>query len=142
MKKALIISKLKALTKKHFYVLILLIITLIFFSGLLGSSRILDNGHYINDMAFQSENIRNYLHESGAFPLWTPYFYAGQPFMAIPEHYIFDLNFLYIFLFNNIYFSMNLALISYFFLAGLGMYLLVYEILRKQNVSFIAAKKE
>ena len=90
-------------------------------------------------MTFQSENIRKYLHESGGFPLWTPYFYSGQPFMAIPEHYLFDLNFLYVLLFKNIYLAMNLSAISYFFLAGLGMYLLVYELIKKKNAAFIAA---
>ena len=139
MKKELITSKFKVLVKKHLYVFLLLLITLVFFSSILSSSKILSNIHYVNDMTFQSENIRIYLHESGAIPLWTPYFYAGQPFIAIPEHYLFDLNFIYIFLFKNIYLSMNLALISYFFLAGLGMYLLIYEILRKQNAAFIAA---
>ena len=139
MKKALSISKLKGFVKNHFYVLILLVIVLVFFSGILSSSKILDNVHYINDMTFQSENIRKFLHERGAFPLWTPYFYAGQPFMAIPEYYIFDLNFLYILIFKNIFLSMNLAVISYFFLAGLGMYLLIYELLKKQNAAFIAA---
>lgn len=139
MKRALIISRLKDLVKNHFYVLILLLISILFFSSILSSSKILNNIHYINDMTFQSENIRKFLHEGGAFPLWTPYFYAGQPFMAIPEHYIFDLNFLYILIFKNIFLSMNLSVISYFFIAGLGMYLLVYELLRKKNVSFIAA---
>ena len=134
MKRALIISRLKDLVKNHFYVLILLLISLLFFSSILSSSKILNNIHYINDMTFQSENIRKFLHGGGAFPLWTPYFYAGQPFMAIPEHYIFDLNFLYILLFKNIFLSMNLAVISYFFLAGLGMYMLVYELIRKQDV--------
>jgi len=134
-----VISKSKVLVKQHFYVFVLLLITLFFFFDILGSSRILNNLHYINDMTFQSENLRIYLHESGAFPLWTPYFYSGEPFMAIPEHYIFDLNFLYIFLFKDIFLAMNLAVISYFFLAGLGMYILVYEILRKQNAAFIAA---
>jgi len=139
MKKELIISKSKLLVKKYFYIFALFLITLIFFLDILGSSRTLNNLHYINDMTFQSENIRKYLHESGAFPLWTPYFYSGTSFMAIPEHYIFDLNFLYIFLFKNIFFAMNLAVISYFFLAGLGMYFLIYEIMRKQNIAFIAA---
>ena len=139
MKKALIISKSKGLVKKHSYVLILLLITVIFFSGILSSSKILNNIHYINDMTFQSENMRGYLHESAGFPLWTPYFYSGQPFMAIPEHYLFDLNFFYILLFKNIFFSMNFAVISYFFLAGLGMYLLVYEIIKKQNIAFISS---
>ena len=139
MKRALIISESKDLVKKHFYVIILFLITLIFFSSIISSSQILENMHYINDMTFQSENIRKYLHESGSFPLWTPYFYSGEPFIAIPEHYIFDLNFIYIFLFKDIFLAMNLAVISYFFLAGLGMYLLAYEIMRKQNVAFIAS---
>ena len=37
---------------------------------------------------------------------------------------------------------MNLAVMSYFFLAGLGMYLLAYEITKKQNAAFIAASKQ
>jgi hypothetical protein len=135
MKKGLIINKLK----KHFYVIILIAITLVFFSSILSSSKTLNNVHYINDITFQSENIRQYLHENGAFPLWTPYFYSGQPFIGIPEYYIFDLNFLYIFLFKNIFLSMNLAVMSYFFLAGLGMYFLVYEITKKRNAAFIAS---
>jgi len=139
MKKELIIFKSKYLVKKHFYIFLLLLITLIFFSSILSSSRIVGNIHYINDMTFQSENIRKSLHEFEVFPLWTPYFYSGEPFMAIPEHYLFDLNFLYILLFKNIFLAMNLAVISYFFLAGLGMYLLIYEILRKQNIAFIAS---
>src|SRR3989338_9216040 len=139
MKRELIISELKGLVKRHFYVIVLFLITLIFFSGILSSSKILNNIHYINDMTFQSENIRRYLHESGSFPLWTPYFYSGQPFMAIPEHYIFDLNFLYIWLSGNVFLSINLAVISYFFLSGLGMYLLAYELTKKQNSAFIAS---
>src|SRR3989338_4096531 len=111
MKKESIISDSKNLVKRHFYVIILLIITLIFFSSILSSSKILDNIHYINDMAFQSENIRKYLHESGALPIWTPYFYSGQPFIAIPEYYLFDLNYMYILLFQNIFLSINLSLI-------------------------------
>ena len=139
MRKELIISRLKSIVKGHFYIGILFLVSIFFFFPLLGSERILDNMHYINDMTFQSENMRVYLHENGAFPLWTPYFYAGQPFIAVPEHYLFDLNFIYILIFNDIFLSMNLAVISYFFLAGLGMYLLVYEIMRKQNAAFIAA---
>src|SRR3989338_1643094 len=139
MKKELITYKLKSSAKAHFYVFILLLLSLAFFSSILSSSRILGNIHYINDMTFQSENIRKFLFESNGFPLWTPYFYAGQPFMAIPEHYIFDLNFIYILLFRNIFLSMNLAVISYFFLAGLGMYFLAYEIAKKRNAALIAA---
>ena len=92
MKKELITYKLKSFAKNHFYIFILLLLSLTFFSSILSSSKTLGNIHYINDMTFQSESIRKHLHESGAFPLWTPYFYSGQPFIAIPEYYIFDLN--------------------------------------------------
>jgi len=139
MKKELITYKLKSFAKSHFYIFMLLLLSLVFFSSILSSSKILDNIHYVNDMTFQSENIRNWLFESAGFPLWTPYFYAGQPFIAIPEHYIFDLNFIYILLFRNIFFSMNLAVISYFFLAGLGMYFLAYKVAGNRNAAFIAA---
>ncbi|MBI2523134.1 hypothetical protein HYW19_01970 [Candidatus Woesearchaeota archaeon] len=139
MKKELITYKLKSFAKSHFYIFILLLLSLAFFSSILSSSKTLGNIHYVNDMTFQSENIRKFLFESNGFPLWTPYFYAGQPFIAIPEHYLFDLNFLYILLFRNIFLSMNLAVISYFFLAGLGMYFLAYEIVKKKNASFIAS---
>jgi len=139
MKKELITYKLKSFAKNYFYIFILLLLSLVFFSSILSSSKTLGNIHYINDMTFQSENIREFLFESGSFPLWTPYFYAGQPFMAIPEHYLFDLNFLYILLSGNIFFSMNLAVISYFFLAGLGMYFLAYRIVKNRNAAFIAA---
>lgn len=139
MKKELITYKLKSFAKAHFYIFILLLLSLTFFSPILSSSKTLGNIHYVNDMTFQSENIRKFLFESNGFPLWTPYFYAGQPFIAIPEHYLFDLNFFYILLFRNIFLAMNLSVISYFFLAGLGMYFLAYEIVGKKNAAFIAA---
>ena len=139
MKRELITYKLKSVAKAHFYIFILLLLSLAFFSSVLTSSKILSNIHYINDMTFQSENIRKFLFESNGFPLWTPYFYAGQPFIAIPEHYLFDLNFFYILLFGDIFLAMNLSVISYFFLAGLGMYFLAYGIVRKKNAAFIAA---
>ncbi len=138
MKKESITYRLKSFAKAHFYIFILLLLSLAFFSPILSSSKILDNIHYINDLTFQSENIRKWLFESAGFPLWTPYFYAGQPFIAIPEHYLFDLNFIYILLSGNIFLSMNLAVISYFFLAGLGIYFLSYGIVRKKNAAFIA----
>ncbi len=132
-------TKLKSFFKEHYYILILLVISLVFFNQLLSPSKILDNVHYVNDLTFQSEHYRQFFHEGKGFPLWTPYFYSGQPYMAIPEYYLFDLNFLLIWLTNNIYVSMNIAVIFYFFLAGLGMYLLVDLILKNRHAAFIAA---
>jgi|TARA_Y100000310_G_scaffold345466_1_gene465292 uncharacterized membrane protein len=59
--------------------------------------------------------------------------------MAIPKSYIFDLNFLYILIFRNINLAMNLAAISYFFLTGLGMYLLVRNLKPEPKIAFISA---
>lgn len=116
----------------------MLLLSILFFHNILVPGKILNNIHYINDLSFENYNVKEAL-GYGTLYLWTPYFYSGTPFMAIPEHYLFDLNFLYIFLFKNIFLAMNLAVISYFFLAGLGMYLLVYELIKKQNAAFIAA---
>ncbi|MBI2651806.1 YfhO family protein [Candidatus Woesearchaeota archaeon] len=137
MKKEWII-KLNGMMRNYGYIIALFAITLVFFSQMLSSSKILSNIHYVNDMTFESENMLKHLKER-SFPLWTPYFYSGQPLMAIPEYYLFDLNFLYILIFRNIFLAMNLSLVSYFFLAGLGMYLLVHEITKKRNAAFISA---
>lgn len=137
MKGVLIICK--NFLKKHFYILILLLLTILFFHNLLIPGKILNNIHYINDLTFQSFNVKEAVLKYYTLHLWTPYFYSGTPFMAIPEYYIFDLNFIYIILFRNIYFAMNLALLSYFFIAGLGMYFLVCAIKKEQKIAFIAA---
>ena len=124
--------------KKHYYILLLLLISILFFHKVLVPGKILNNIHYINDLAFENYNLKEAL-GYGTLHLWTPYFYSGIPFMAIPEYYIFDLNFIYILLFRNIYLAMNLALLSYFFIAGLGMYCLVYSIKKESKIAFIAA---
>ncbi len=59
--------------------------------------------------------------------------------MAIPEYYLFDLNFIFILLFRNIVLSMNLTLIFSLFISGLGMYLLSLHLVNNKRGSFIAA---
>ena len=133
------ISNFKLMIKKHAYVIALFFLSILFFHGILSSARVLDNIHYINDMAFLSYNVKESVFKYGTLHLWTPYFYSGQPMMAIPESYLFDLNFLYVLLLRNIYLAMNLAVVSYFFLAGLGMYLLVMSLKKEPKIAFISA---
>jgi len=120
------------------FILVLFVLSLVFFNKILHKGVILDNIHYINDLTFLSyntlESLKNY-----ELPLWTPYFYSGQPLLAVPESYMFDLNFLLILFFRNIYFAMNLAIILYFFIAGLGMYWLIYELVSDKKAAFISA---
>ena len=133
------ISNFRVMVKKHAYVIALFFLSVLFFHGILSSARVLDNIHYINDMAFLSYNVKESVFKYGTLHLWTPYFYSGQPMMAIPESYLFDLNFLYVLLLRNIYLAMNLAVVSYFFLAGLGMYLLVMGLKKEPKIAFISA---
>lgn len=119
-------------------IIALAFLALFFLNQILHKGVILDNVHYINDLAFVSYNLKESL-ENGQFPLWTPYFYAGHPLLAIPENYMIDLNFLLIFLFRNIYLAMNLALLCYLFLSGLGMYLLMSRLAESRKAAFISA---
>lgn len=113
-------------------------LALFFLNQILHKGVIPDNVHYINDLAFVSYNLKESL-ENGQFPLWTPYFYAGHPLLAIPENYMLDLNFLFVLLFRNVYAAMNLALLSYLFLSGLGMYLLMSNLTESRKAAFISA---
>ena len=125
--------------KSHaIFILAILILTLFFLKSILHTGVILDNVHYINDLTFLSYNTKESI-KKNELPLWTPYFYAGHPLLAIPENYIFDLNFLLIYLFKEIYLAMNLSAILYFFFAGLGMYILVNAIIDNKKGAFISA---
>src|SRR3990167_357711 len=133
------ISNFKLMIKKHAYVIALFFLSILFFHVILSSARVLDNIHYINDMAFLSYNVKESVFKYGTLHLWTPYFYSGQPLMAIPESYLFDLNFIYLILFRNIFLAMNLSVISYFFIAGVGMYFLSLEFAKEKKAAFISA---
>lgn len=113
-------------------------LSLLYLNGILHKGVVLNNVHYINDLAFVSHNTKEALKNNG-LPLWTPYFYAGHPLLAIPENYMFDLNFLFILFFGDIYLAMNLALFFYLFGAGLGMYLLAYNLAENKKAAFISA---
>lgn len=120
------------------FIAALFALSLFYLNSIIGKGVILDNIHYINDLAFVSHNAKEAL-KNNELALWTPYFYSGQPLLAIPENYMFDLNFLLIYLFRDIYLAMNLALVFYFFIAGLGMYLLVNSLAGSKKAGFIAA---
>ncbi|MBI2135299.1 hypothetical protein HYU09_04880 [Candidatus Woesearchaeota archaeon] len=127
-------------SKEHLiYITLMLILALFFLHNLVSASKIFSNIHHINDVWFISQNLKESLFEYGQLHLWTPYYYSGQPLYAQPEYYFLDLNFLYLLLFRSIIISMNLATITYFFLAGLGMYLLFLTFNSSKKAAFISA---
>lgn len=125
--------------KQNFFIVLLLLISVMFFHSILSTGKIWDNVHYINDMTFLSYNVKQSVLNEHTLHLWTPYFYSGQPLMAIPESYLFDLNFIYVVLFRNIYLAMNLAAISYFFIAGAGMYFMSLSFVKDKKAAFISS---
>ena len=107
--------------------------------NIISTSKIMENIHHINDVAFISQNLKESLFEYGQLHLWTPYYYSGRPLYAQPEYYFLDFNFLYLLLFRDILIAINLATITYFFLAGLGMYFLFLTFKDDKKCAFIAS---
>ena len=130
--------KLKNFAGKHAYIFLLLILSFFFFREIISSARVMNNIHYINDVAFYSHNMAESL-KNNELPLWTPYYYSGRPLFAQPEYYFIDFNLLMILLTGNIYLSMNLSVIFYMFIAGLGMYFLVLFLCENKHAAFISA---
>ncbi|MBI2660068.1 hypothetical protein HYX07_02810 [Candidatus Woesearchaeota archaeon] len=128
----------KKLNTNLVVIIALAFLTLFFLNQILHKDAILDNVHYINDLTFVSYNTKEAL-ENNELPLWTPYFYSGHPLLAIPENYMLDMNFLMVFLFKSVYFAMNFALVFYFFLAGIGMYLLINNAVESKKAAFVSA---
>ncbi|MBI2655693.1 hypothetical protein HYX06_04710 [Candidatus Woesearchaeota archaeon] len=131
-------AKAKIIAKEHYYIAILLLLSLFFFHSILSTEKILTNVHYVNDVTFYSHNVKKALSE-GTLPLWTPYYYSGRPLFAQPEYYFIDFNLLVILLTGNIYLAMNFSVIIHLFLAGLGMCLLVNYLSQDKKAAFISA---
>lgn len=131
---------LKKIDKENvaFYALIFLV-SIVFLHSIVSATKTMNNLHHINDVTFVSQNLKESLFKHAQLHLWTPYYYSGQPLYAQPEYYFLDFNFLYIVLFRNIYLAMNLATITYFFLAGIGMYFLFLGFSDNKKGAFIAA---
>ena len=117
---------------------LIFLLTIVFLHSIISPSKIMSNIHHVNDVTFISENLKQSL-EQGQLHLWTPYYYSGRPLYAQPEYYFLDFNFLYILLFRNIYIAMNLATLTYFFLAGVGMYFLFLTFKENKKAAFIAS---
>ena len=131
---------LKRTIKKHgIYILIILALSLFFFHNLLSTDKIRDNIHYINDITFVSHNFKESVFEYNTLYLWTPYYYSGRPLYAQPEYYFIDLNVIYILLFQNIFLAMNLTLISYLVITGIGMYFLFLHFKPNNQGALIAS---
>ena len=121
------------------FIIVIFLLSAVFLHNIISTSRIMSNIHHINDVTFISQNLKESLFKYRQLHLWTPYYYSGQPLYAQPEYYFLDFNLLYLLLFRDIFIAMNLATLTYFFLAGLGMYFLFLAFSDSKHGAFIAS---
>jgi hypothetical protein len=122
-----------------FFVVALFLVSLLYFHSLITTTHTLNNIHYLDNLAFLSHSIEQAISKYGEFPLWNPYTFGGIPLIGIPEHAMLDINILVLLLSREVYLSMNIAIILYFFIAGLGMYLLAFSFTNNKLAAFISA---
>lgn len=104
-------------------ILIIAALSIFFLHSTIGTGKIMDNGHYLHEQTFFSYNYKDAL-KYHTLPFWTPYWYAGQPLYGDSQVFFFNLTFIFILIFKNIFLSIGLSSLVYFFLGCLGMYIL------------------
>jgi hypothetical protein len=118
-------------SREFLAILTLFVLSLLFFGDLLYNQLFLGERSFFTerDLApyfiaprfFWVESIKH-----GSFPLWNPYQFSGQPFLANPQHgVLYPLNILFFLFPFDIAF--NAIIMLHFFLGGLFTYLLVKD---------------
>ncbi len=119
-------------------VLVIAALSIFFLHNIIGTERLMDNGHHLHEQTFFSYNYKEAF-EHKTLPFWTPYWYSGQPLYGDAQVFFLNLTSIFILLFNNIVLSINLSLLSYFFLSGLGMYLLAKNLTKSHYASLASS---
>jgi len=119
-------------------VLIIFLLSLVFFKNVIGTNTLMNNGHYLHEQTFFIYNYKTAL-KDGTLPFWTPYWYSGQPLFGDGQVFFLNLTHIFMILLKNIFLAINLSTLIYFFIAGLGMYLLAKHLIGSRSPAFIAA---
>lgn len=114
------------------------LLSLFFFKNIIGAGKVMNNGHYLHEQTFFIYNYKVAL-EHGTLPFWTPYWYSGQPLFGDGQVFFLNLTFMYMLLLRNIFLAIDLSTLTYFFIAGLGMYWLVKHLAESRSAAFISA---
>ena len=117
---------------------IIFLISIIFFKNFLGTETLMNNGHYLHEQTFFSYNYKTAL-EKHTLPFWTPYWYSGQPIFGDSQVFFVNFTFICIMLFGNIFLAINLSTLFYFFISGLGMYLLIKSLTSSRIAAFVSS---
>jgi len=123
--------------KELFYVLLICIITIVWFILLFSRFRLTATGDW--DLAFTQHEIhRKIILEYRQFPLWNPYLSGGEPWLAHPESDFLSPFFILVLLFGTI--KGTLTIYFFYTLMGLlGMYFLSRYYKIKQTLCLLNA---
>jgi len=75
---------------------------------------------------------------SGSFPLWNPYSYCGHPFLANPANFVLY-PLIVIYLIMPLAPAFNLDILLHFFIAGIGVLLLVRSLAGSTTAGFVSS---
>ncbi|MEK6984013.1 MAG: 6-pyruvoyl-tetrahydropterin synthase-related protein [Nanoarchaeota archaeon] len=98
----------------------------------------MDNGHYLHEQTFFAYNYKSSF-EDGTLPFWTPYWYSGQPLYGDGQIFFFNLTHIFMIMLKNIFLAITLSTLMYFFIGGLGMYLLAKYLIGSRSAAFVSA---
>jgi len=130
----------KAVSNKKdiFAIVIIFLLSLVFFWNIIGTGKVMNNGHYLHEQTFFTYNYK-YALEHGTLPFWTPYWYSGQPLFGDGQVFFLNLTFIFMMLFRNVFLAIDLSTLIYFFIGGLGMYFLVKHLVESRSAAFISS---
>lgn len=118
--------------------LFILLLAIFFFHNFLGTSTLMNNGHHLHEQTFFAYNYKDAF-EKGTLPFWTSYWYSGQPLFGDSQVFFLNLTHLLTLLFGSTIIAINLSILIYFFIAGLGMYILVKHLVESRAAALISA---
>lgn len=131
------------MNKKHlFWIFLLLIITTIYFYQYLKPNMMPFAGNDFNDQHLGQhyllkESVTKY---NDWNPLWNPYVLSGTPYLskAHTASFLYPLNLL-VLIIPSVITAAKLIFFLNFFIAGIGMYCLVYYLIKRRDAAFISA---
>ncbi len=117
---------------------VLFLLSAIFFHKFIGIQTLMDNGHHLHEQSFFAINYK-IAQEAGTLPLWTPYWYGGQPLFGDGQVYFLNLTHIFLMLFGIIPLAIDLSVLLYFFLGLAGMYVLGKHLFDNRLGAFVSA---
>lgn len=129
----------KLLGWQHFYYVVFIVILALFISGpVLNLNNSRRSGDWRNSDTPGYHFLRQYVIEDRSWPLWDHMTFSGRPLFGFGMPLLYPLAII-LSLFFHPYATLNLMMILHLLLAGLGMYMLAYEVLKNEKSALLSS---